>query len=128
MERQRGGKSPVYEFLLHSLLFLLRGSRALVLTSECDFIMILHIRYLAVNPPETASNIFMTSLYEKVLSLEFIEALPLVSGESSLFKISRNTHFLQRLRILELRNRVTQYDITPRVTNSKMFIEILLSS
>ena len=31
-------------------------------------------------------------------------------------------------RILELQNRVTQNHVTPRVTNSKMFIEILLSN
>ena len=33
-----------------------------------------------------------------------------------------------RFGILELHNRVTQNDVTLRVTNSKTFIEILLSS
>ena len=33
-----------------------------------------------------------------------------------------------RFGILELRNRVTQNDVTLRVTNSETFIEILLSS
>ena len=35
---------------------------------------------------------------------------------------------ITRFGILDLRNRVTQNDVTPRVTNSKFFIEILLSS
>ena len=36
--------------------------------------------------------------------------------------------YVLRFRILELRNRVLQNDVTLRVTNSKMFIEIILSS
>ena len=35
---------------------------------------------------------------------------------------------LSRIGILELRNGVTQNDVTIRVTNSKIFIEIFLSS
>ena len=36
--------------------------------------------------------------------------------------------FCPRIGILELQNRVTQNDVTLRVNNSNIFIEILLSS
>ena len=42
--------------------------------------------------------------------------------------ISLKAYFVTRFGILDLQNRVTQNDVKLRVTNSKMFTEIFLSS